>query len=113
MAHKVEIENIYNAVEAAYNNSDSDLHMWYYKLSDFYKQFNAFVEGACSDCADSDEVIVSRAVFASKLNTLINTTDEALAALTEFKNALPVLDDYWPVNIVDTTGLTNPTVSGE
>ena len=115
MAHKVEIENIHNAVVTAFNDSNSDLHAWFYKLSEFYNKFNSFVEGACADCADSNEVIISRTVFANKLNTIIDCTDEAIAALNDFKNALPVMDEHWPVDVADTTGLTNPTppASGE
>ena len=109
MAHKVEIENIHSAVVTAFDTSDSNLHDWFYRLKDDYIKFNNFIDGACADCADSNDIIISRTVFASKLNTLIQTADDAIAALNEFKNALPVLEEHWPVDVADTTGLTNPT----
>lgn len=109
MAHKVEIENIHNAVTTAYNDTNSDLHEWFYRLKDEYIKFNNFIDGACVDCADNNDVIISRAVFVNKLNTLIQTADDAIVALNDFKSALPVLDEHWPVNVADTSGLTNPT----
>jgi len=52
-------------------------------------------------------------VFASKLNKFVVDSDKAINAITAFKTALPSMDDYWSVDIANSSGLTNPPVSGE
>jgi hypothetical protein len=112
MAHKVEIENINNAVLSAWQDNGDVLHSWYYKLTDDLREFKSFIEGSCADCVD-DGIIINREVFASKLNKFVVDSDEAINAINAFKSALPSMDDYWSVDIANSSGLTNPSVSGE
>ena len=106
MAHKVEIENIYNAVNEAWDESN---HLLYHNLGKEIYKFRSFVDGACVDCADDNGIIIKREVFASKLDSINEAINAINSYMEELKSCLPVLDDYWPVDIADTTGLTNPT----
>lgn len=106
MAHKVEIENILNALQNARKDHNDDLSNWYFNLNNVLSEFNNFVNHTC----ENENITVKRQGFVDKLTEINNSIDNTVAALNEFKNSLPVLDDYWSADIADTDGLTDTTV---
>ena len=108
MAHKVEIENILTDSKSKFENAKVFKGM-FFELSQGITNFHDFIDKGCADCADDNPIIIKREVFATKINEVKNSISNTISTLTELRDNYINLDDYWPADIADTTGLTNPT----
>ena len=108
MAHKVEIENILSDSKSKVEDKKLFKGL-FFDLSQDITNFHEFIDKGCADCADDNPVIIKREVFVTKINGVKNSITSVIDTLTDLRDNYINLDDYWPVDIADTTGLTNPT----
>lgn len=106
MAHKVEIQNLLNASRSI-DPTIRQLRNNFQEVVTKLDILHSFIETACSDCAD--DIVIKRTAFADRIaavNAALTTAKEAASG-----GSYLALEDYWAENIIDTTGLTNPTSS--
>lgn len=108
MAHKVEIQNLLNASRSI-DPTIRQLRNNFQEVVTKLDILHSFIETACSDCADDNDIVIKRTAFADRIaavNAALTTAKEAAS-----EGSYLALEDYWAENIIDTTGLTNPTSS--
>lgn len=108
MAHKVEIQNLLNASRSI-DPTIRQLRNNFQEVVTKLDILHSFIETACSDCADDNDIVIKRTAFADRIaavNAALTTAKEAASG-----GSYLALEDYWAENIIDTTGLTNPTSS--
>jgi hypothetical protein len=108
MAHKVEIQNLLNASRSI-DPTIRQLRNNFQEVVTKLDILHSFIETACSDCAEDNDIVIKRTAFADRIaavNAALTTAKEAASG-----GSYLALEDYWAENIIDTTGLTNPTSS--
>lgn len=106
MAHKIEIANL---LQDSLNIDPSlrEIRNTFHSVVEKLDQLHLFIDTACADCADNNDIIIKRTALEERINS-VNTA--LIAAQEKAVNASYLsLSDYWPVDIDDTSGLTNPT----
>jgi hypothetical protein len=105
MAHKVEIQNLLDASRGI-DPTIRELRNNFQTVVNQLDSLHNFIETACADCADDNDIVIKRTTFADKIaavNTALDAAKTAAAAGSYLD-----LADYWAANIADTSGLTNP-----
>lgn len=109
MSHKVEIENILQDSKSKFENNKLFKSL-FFELSQDITNFHDFIDKGCIDCANDNPIIIKREVFSTKINKVKESLTNVINTLTDLRDNYINLDDYWPVDITDTTGLTNPII---
>jgi len=105
MAHKVEIQNLLDASRGI----DPTIRTLRNNFQEVVNQLDIlhnFIETACADCADDNDIVIKRTAFEDKIAAVNTALDAAKAAAAG--GSYLELADYWAANIADTSGLANP-----
>lgn len=105
MAHKVEIQNLLNASREI-DPTIRELRNNFQNVVNKLDILHNFIETACADCADDNDIVIKRTAFVEKI-AAIDTALEAAKTAAAAGSYL-ALADYWSADIADTSGLTNP-----
>lgn len=105
MAYKTEIANLISANETAIQALQTTRQSLDQALTSLQK-YNELLNSTCEYTAPTNQVVTVRSLIVPKATA-------AALALSTFKSdvdvlTVPSLDSYWPSNIVDSSGLTNP-----
>lgn len=107
MEHKVQIQNIYDKTkekDPILRSVRNNFQQVVTKID----QFTDFINTACIYCTDSDDTIIKRSLFETRINEINETLKNALKNANEFGDTFINLSDFWCESITDTTGLDNP-----
>jgi hypothetical protein len=105
MAHKVEIQNLLDASRGI-DPTIRELRNNFQNVVNKLDILHNFIETACADCADDNDIVIKRAAFQSRIDDVNTALDAAKTAAAA--GSYLALADYWSVDIADTSGLTNP-----
>ena len=105
MAHKVEIQNLLNASREI-DPTIRQLRNNFQEVVNKLDILHNFIETACADCADDNDIVIKRAAFQSRIDDINTALDAAKTAAAA--GSYLALADYWSADIADTSGLANP-----
>ena len=105
MAHKVEIQNLLDASREA-DPTIRQLRNNFQEVVNKLDILHNFIETACADCADDNDIVIKRAAFQSRIDDINTALDAAKTAAAA--GSYLALADYWSADITDTSGLANP-----
>lgn len=105
MAHKVEIQNLLDASREA-DPTIRQLRNNFQEVVNKLDILHNFIETACADCADDNDIVIKRAAFQTRIDDINTALDAAKTAAAS--GSYLALEDYWAANIADTSGLANP-----
>ena len=105
MAHKVEIQNLLNASREI-DPTIRELRNNFQNVVNKLDILHNFIETACADCADDNDIVIKRTAFVEKIAAIDTALEVAKTAAAS--GSYLALADYWSVDIADTSGLTNP-----
>jgi len=105
MAHKVEIQNLLDASREA-DPTIRQLRNNFQEVVNKLDILHNFIETACADCADDNDIVIKRAAFQSRIDDINTALDAAKTAAAA--GSYLALADYWSADIADTSGLANP-----
>ena len=105
MAHKVEIQNLLDASRGI-DPTIRELRNNFQTVVNELDSLHNFINTACCDCADNNDIIIKRTAFAEKV-AAVNTALESAKTAAAAGSYLDLVD-YWAADIADTSGLTNP-----
>lgn len=105
MAHKVEIQNLLDASREA-DPTIRQLRNNFQEVVNKLDILHNFIETACADCADDNDIVIKRAAFQTRIDDINTALDAAKTAAAA--GSYLALADYWSADIADTSGLANP-----
>ena len=105
MAHKVEIQNLLDASRGI-DPTIRTLRNNFQEVVNKLDILHNFIETACCDCADDNDIVIKRTAFQSRIDDVNTALDAAKTAAAS--GGYLALADYWSADIADTSGLTNP-----
>ena len=105
MAHKVEIQNLLDASRGI-DPTIRTLRNNFQEVVNKLDILHNFIETACNDCDDDNDIVIKRAAFEARVNAVNTALDAAKTAAAG--GSYLDLADYWSADIADTSGLTNP-----
>ena len=105
MAHKVEIQNLLNASREI-DPTIRQLRNNFQEVVNKLDILHNFIETACADCADDNDIVIKRAAFQTRIDDINTALDAAKTAAAA--GSYLALADYWSADIADTSGLANP-----
>ena len=105
MAHKVEIQNLLDASRTI-DPTIRELRNNFQEVVNKLDILHNFIETACADCADDNDIVIKRTAFVEKIAAIDTALDAAKTAAAT--GSYLALADYWSADIADTSGLTNP-----
>jgi len=105
MAHKVEIQNLLDASRGI-DPTIRTLRNNFQEVVNKLDILHNFIETACADCADDNDIVIKRTAFQSRIDDVNTALDAAKTAAAS--GGYLALADYWSADIADTSGLTNP-----
>ena len=105
MAHKVEIQNLLDASRGI-DPTIRQLRNNFQEVVNKLDVLHNFIETACADCADDNDIVIKRAAFQSRIDDVNTALDAAKTAAAA--GSYLALEDYWSADIADTSGLANP-----
>ena len=105
MAHKIEIQNLLDASRGI-DPTIRTLRNNFQEVVNKLDILHNFIETACCDCADDNDIVIKRTAFQSRIDDVNTALDAAKTAAAS--GGYLALADYWSADIADTSGLTNP-----
>ena len=105
MAHKVEIQNLLDASRGI-DPTIRTLRNNFQEVVNKLDILHNFIETACCDCADDNDIVIKRTAFQSRIDDVNTALDAAKTAAAS--GVYLALADYWSADSADTSGLTNP-----